>query len=247
MDRTEIRMTEDLYQRVSRERLYEQIADHVEELVSSGKLQQGDRLPPERELAERLGVARGVVREAVKLLGARGLVTVIPGRGTFIAEMSPDAISDHLGRFFRLGSKSHSDLNELRRILEVEIAFLAAQRATPADFEEMQQAIQAMDEYIESAEEYIVADMDFHLALAKAAQNEMFPLLIEVIADLLRESRQVIFQVSGAPQRGQLWHRRIYDAIERQDASAAREAMQQHMQQVAEDARASGYIENLAS
>jgi len=89
--------------------------------------------------------------------------------------------------------------------------------------------------------------MDFHLALAKAAHNEMFPLLIEVIADLLRESRQVIFQVSGAPQRGQLWHRRIYEAIERQDASAAREAMQKHMQQVAEDARASGYIENLAS
>jgi GntR family transcriptional repressor for pyruvate dehydrogenase complex len=224
--------------------LYEQIADHIEELVGAGKLRQGDRLPPERELAEKFGVARGVVREAVKLLGARGLVTIQPGRGTFIAKIGSDSISDHLGRFFRLGNKSHSDLNELRRILEVEIAFLAAQRANAEDLAEMCCAIQAMDDNITSAEKYIAADMDFHLALAKAAQNEMFPLLIEVLADLLRESRQMIFQVTGAPQRGQVWHRRIYAAVEKRDTQAAREAMQQHLQQVAEDAKASGYSEN---
>jgi GntR family transcriptional repressor for pyruvate dehydrogenase complex len=102
-----------------------------------------------------------------------------------------------------------------------------------------------MDENIEAPEEYIVADMDFHLALAKAAQNGMFPLLIEVLADLLRESRQMIFQVAGAPQRGQLWHRRICEAVGKQDAVAAREAMREHMQQVAEDAKASGYSEDL--
>jgi len=238
-------MTEDLYHRFSRERLYEQIADHVEELVGAGKLQQGDRLPPERELAEKLGVARGVVREAVKLLGARGLVTVQPGRGTFIAGISPDSISDHLGRFFRLGNKSHNDLNELRRILEVEIAFLAAQRAKAEDLAEMGCAIQAMDDNITSAEKYIAADMDFHLALAKAAQNEMFPLLIEVLADLLRESRQMIFQVTGAPERGQVWHRRIYAAVENHDTLGAREAMQQHLQQVADDAKANGSSETV--
>jgi GntR family transcriptional repressor for pyruvate dehydrogenase complex len=238
-------MTEDLYHRFSRERLYEQIADHIEELVCAGKLQQGDRLPPERELAEKLGVARGVVREAVKLLGARGLVTIQPGRGTFIAEISSDSISDHLGRFFRLGNKPHNDLNELRRILEVEIAFLAAQRAKAEDLAEMSCAIQAMDDNITSAEKYIAADMDFHLALAKAAENEMFPLLIEVLADLLRESRQMIFQVTGAPERGQVWHRRIYAAVEKHDTLGAREAMQQHLEQVADDAKASGYSENV--
>ncbi len=242
-----VKVDEDLYQRFPRERLYEQIADHIEGLVSSGKLQQGDRLPPERELAARLGVARGVVREAVKLLGARGLVTVMPGRGTFIAEISSDSISDHLGRYFRLGSNSHADLNELRRILEVEIAFLAAQRATPDSFEEMQQAILDMDQSIDIPEDYIAADMEFHLALAKAAQNEMFPMLIEVLADLLRESRKMIFQVAGAPKRGQLWHRRIYEAVKEHDAHAAREAMQQHMQQVAEDAKASGYSDALTT
>ena len=240
-------MAEDLYHRFTRERLYEQVADHIEDLVGAGKLQKGDRLPPERELAERLGVARGVVREAVKLLGARGLVTVEPGRGTFIAEIGADSISDHLGRYFRLGNKSHTDLNELRRILEVEIAFLAAQRATAEDITRLKQAIQEMDDNITSPEEYIAADMDFHLALATAAQNEMFPMLIEVLAGLLRESRQVIFQVAGAPERGQVWHRRICEAVQKQDTIAAQEAMQQHMQQVAEDAKAAGYLEDLNS
>jgi GntR family transcriptional repressor for pyruvate dehydrogenase complex len=240
-------MAEDLYHRFTRERLYEQVADHIEDLVGAGKLQKGDRLPPERELAERLGVARGVVREGVKLLGARGLVTVEPGRGTFIAEIGADSISDHLGRYFRLGNKSHNDLNELRRILEVEIAFLAAQRATAEDIARLKQAIQDMDDNIKSPEKYIAADMDFHLALATAAQNEMFPMLIEVLAGLLRESRQVIFQVAGAPERGQVWHRRICEAVEKQDTTAAQEAMQQHMQQVAEDARTSGYLEDLNS
>jgi DNA-binding FadR family transcriptional regulator len=72
----------------------------------------------------------------------------------------------------------------------------------------------------------------------------MFPLLIEVLADLLRESRQMIFQVTGAPQRGQVWHRRIYAAVEKHDTQAAQEAMRQHLQQVADDARASGYPKN---
>lgn len=240
-------MSEEFYYKFPRERLYEQVAQHVEELVSAGKLQQGDKLPSERELAERLGVARGVVREAVKLLGARGLVTVEPGRGTFIAEISSDSIVDHLDRYFRLGHRSHNDLNELRRILEGEIAFLAAQRAKAEDLAEMKQAIQEMDNNIEAPESYIDADMVFHLALARAAQNAMFPLLTEVLADLLRESRLMIFEVSGAPERGQAWHRKIYEAVEEQDADAAREAMRQHMLQVTEDAEASGNSQNLTS
>lgn len=235
-------MSEEIYHKFPREQLYEQIALHIEELVISGKLKQGDKLPPERELAEKFGVARGVIREAVKLLGARGLVVVKPGRGTFIAEISSDSIIEHLGRFFRLGHRSHSDLNELRSILESEIAYLAAQRATAKDLAEMKQTIQEMDENIDMPERYIDADMRFHLALARAAQNVMFPLLTEVLTDMLRESRLMIFQVSGAPDRGQAWHRKIYEAIEKRDAEVARETMRQHMEQVTEDANAAREI-----
>jgi GntR family transcriptional regulator, transcriptional repressor for pyruvate dehydrogenase complex len=226
-----------------RERLYEQVADYIEELVSDGQLRPGDKLPPERELAETLRVARGVVREAVKVLAARGLVTVKPGLGTFISEISTDAISGHLDRYFRLGNQSHSDLIELRQILEVEFAALAAERAQPEDLEAMRGAIEEMDRHIDRAQPYIDADQAFHLAIARAARNEMFPLLIEAVAGYLEASRLMIFQVSGAPQRGQAWHRKLYDAIERRDSAGARRAMREHMIQVATDVQAAGPME----
>ena len=118
------------------------------------------------------------------------------------------------------------------------MADLAAQRARPEDLREMKQAIDAMNANIASPEKYIEADLAFHLALAEATRNEMFPLLIAVMVDLLRQSRRMIFKVPGAPERGQAWHKLIYEAVKNGDALAARQAMQKHMQQVAEDTQA---------
>ena len=126
-------MIEDLYREFRHDPLYEKIALHIEDLVGSGKLQPGNRLPSERELAEGLGVGRGVVREAVKLLAERGLVTISRGRGTFVSQVDVKLYSEQLGRFFRRGGHSYNDLHEVRQILEVEIAGLAAQKATKED------------------------------------------------------------------------------------------------------------------
>ncbi len=233
-------MTEGLYHKFNRERLYEQVADHIDGLISDGRLQVGDRLPPERELAERLGVARGVVREAVKLLSVKGLVTVEPGRGTFVVDEGADSITDHINRLSRMGRLTLDELNEVRRILEVEIASLAAQRARPQDVADLWSAFDAMESHLDEPEEYITADQSFHLALARATQNQMFSLLIGVIVDALQESRRMIFQVSGAPARGQTWHRRIAEAIENEDPQAAAEAMRRHLAQIETDS-AAGY------
>lgn len=230
-----------------RERLYEQVADYIEDLVSSGQLRPGDKLPPERELAETLRVARGVVREAVKVLVERGLVTVKPGLGTYISEVSANAISDHLDRYFRLGNQSHSDLIELRQILEVEFAALAAQRAEAEDLAVLRAAVEEMQRNIDSAQLYIDADQEFHVAIARAARNEMFPLLLESVAGYLEASRLMIFKVPGAPQRGQDWHRELVAAIERRDAAGARHAMREHMTQVAADVQAAGPAEKSPS
>lgn len=230
-------MIDGLYRDFKRQRLYERIASHVEELIGSGTLQPGDQLPSERELAEGLGVGRGVVREAVKLLAERGLVTILPGRGTFVAELDTTVLLDQLSRFFKAGHSSYSDLNEIRAILEVEIAELAANRAGAEELDEMKQCLEEMESNISSPQRYVEADLAFHLALARATQNDVFSLLITVLTDLLRESRLMIFQVAGAPERGQTWHRLIYEAVKSGDASTARETMRNHMRQVTEDAR----------
>ncbi|MBI1879856.1 MAG: FadR family transcriptional regulator [Chloroflexi bacterium] len=233
-------MTEELYREFKHDPLYEKIALHIENLVSSGKLQPGDRLPSERELAEGWGVGRGVVREAVKLLAERGLVTISPGRGTFVSELDPKFHSEQLGRVFRRGGHSYSDLHEVRKILEVEIAGLAAQKATPQDLEKMSQAIEEMNaNLLPSAQvEFIKADTAFHAALAEATHNSVFPLLMDVLMDLLEEARFLMSQMPEVPARSQAHHILIFESVRQGDASAARQAMWQHTQQVAEDMEA---------
>lgn len=230
-------MTEELYREFKHDPLYEKIALHIESLVSSGKLQPGHRLPSERELAEGLGVGRGVVREAVKLLAERGLVTISPGRGTFVSGLDLKFHSEQLGRLFRRGGHSYSDLHEVRQILEVEIAGQAAQKATAADLEKMRRAIAEMDATVSpfTQVEFIKADRVFHAALAEATHNSVFPLLMDMLMELLEEPRFLMSQTPGVPVRSQTHHRLIFESVLQGDAAAARQTMWQHTQQVAED------------
>jgi GntR family transcriptional repressor for pyruvate dehydrogenase complex len=231
--------------KINRNPLYEQMAQYVEEMVSSGKLQAGDKLPPERELAASMSVSRTVVREAIKALAERGLVAIQPGQGVFVSAPNSNQISNQLARLFRLSGRSNDDLLAVRRILEVEIAGLAAGKGTDQELQDMRKAIDVMEEHIDSAESYVAADQDFHAALARATGNEILPILIEAFVDRLQESRRMIFRVHGAPQRGQVFHHAIYNAVTRGDAQAAREAMQQHLIQVEEDSKAGQQLSDL--
>jgi GntR family transcriptional repressor for pyruvate dehydrogenase complex len=223
--------------KITRERLSEQVVQQLQLLISAGELQPGDKLPAERQLAEQLGVSRTVIREAIKTLEQRGLVKVLTGSGTYVSQMDPQVIMESIGLFVQQRTTSVDHLNEVRRMLDIEIAGLAAQRATPQDLNDMIRAIEDMDNSLDSPDEYIEADLAFHQALARATRNELFLLLLEVMVDLLRASRRMIFQLRGAPGRGQIWHRLIYKAVEQGDEAAAREVMGKHMQQVTEDAK----------
>ncbi|HET7378238.1 MAG TPA: FadR/GntR family transcriptional regulator [Anaerolineae bacterium] len=227
-----------MYQAIQSERLYEQIVQQIEKRFLSGDLKVGDRLPPERELAEQFGVSRTAVREAVKALRQRGLVEIQPGRGTFITNGASEAVRHSLGLLMKIaGSDASPDLIEVREIIEPEIAALSAMRATEDHIAAMQEAIAKMDTALQDPDKYIEADLDFHLVLAEATQNTLIPTLIDSIVDLLREQRARIFRVAGGPQRGQVYHKRILDAIIRHDAAAAREAMRAHLQQVSQDSQ----------
>jgi GntR family transcriptional repressor for pyruvate dehydrogenase complex len=227
-----------MYQAIQSERLYEQIVQQIEKRFLNGDLKVGDRLPPERELAEQFGVSRTAVREAVKALRQRGLVEIQPGRGTFITNGASEAVRHSLGLLMKIaGIDASPDLIEVREIIEPEIAALSAMRATEDHIAAMQEAIAKMDTALQDPDKYIEADLDFHLVLAEATQNTLIPTLIDSIVDLLREQRARIFRVAGGPQRGQVYHKRILDAIIRHDAAAARESMRAHLQQVSQDSQ----------
>lgn len=229
-----------VYRAVKTSRLYEQIVQQVEESILKGQLKPGDQLPAERDLAQRFGVSRTAVREAVKALREKGLVEAYTGRGTFVTNGTSQAIRQSLNLIIKISQQEGSlHLAELRRILEPEIAALAAPRIEEQLLTTMREAVAAMDRNLHDREAYIEADLDFHLALAEAADNPLILALIDSIVGLLREQRTRIFEVDGGPERGQFHHKRILEAIERRDADAARDAMRAHLEQVREDSSAS--------
>jgi GntR family transcriptional regulator, transcriptional repressor for pyruvate dehydrogenase complex len=225
-----------MYKVVQTSRLYELIVRQIEASIERGALKAGDQLPAERELAVQFGVSRTAVREAMKALREKGLVEAFPGRGTFVTNETSNSIWLTFDRIIRDDQREGaSHLVEVREVLEPEIAALSAVRASEEDREELRRALGIMDNAMDDPEQYIEADLDFHLALAEAAANPIILSLIDSIVGLLREQRMSIFRVPGGPDRGQYHHRRILDAIEKHDPVRARAAMREHLQQVRQD------------
>src|SRR5229473_726154 len=229
-----------VYKVVRTSRLYEQIVQQIEASVLNGTLKPGDQLPAERELAQSLGVSRTAVREAVKALREKGLVEAYSGRGTFVTDGTSQAARQSFDLMVKIGQQEGAPhLAELRLILEPGIAALAAVRVKEEDLAAMREAVAVMDRAQDDPEAYIEADLDFHLALAETVANPLILSLIDSIVGLLREQRIKIFNVEGGPQRGQVHHKRILEAMERRDAEMARTAMRAHLEQVREDSKAS--------
>lgn len=225
------------YLPVHSRRLYEKIVEQIQSQIVGGKLRPGDRLPAERDLAEKFHVSRTAVREAVKTLREKGLVEGHPGRGTFVTDGTASAMRGSLGLMMKIGgTNGASNLAEVREIFEPEIAALAAKNATKEQIALMREAVAAMDEKLNDAEAFVEADLNFHLALARATQNTLIPSLIDPIVDLLREERKGTFQRGGA-LHGQQHHKRILEAISQRNAEAARAAMRAHLKQVRKDGK----------
>jgi DNA-binding FadR family transcriptional regulator len=227
-----------MYSPIQSSKVFEQIAEQIEKRILNGELRSGDRLPTERELSEQFHASRTAVREAMKTLAQRGLVDMRPGRGTIVIDGTSQAMRDSLGLMMRVGQAgSSASLVEVREIIEPEIAALAAVRATDEEIAAMREAVRVMDANLNEANAFIAADNDFHRALATGTQNVLILTLVDSIVDLLSEQRKQIFFTRGAPERGQIHHKRILDSVVRRDAEAAREAMRAHLQQVRKDVK----------
>jgi GntR family transcriptional repressor for pyruvate dehydrogenase complex len=136
--------TRDIYQQVARGSLTEQVVYQIEELVLSGDRSQGEKLPSQRDLAARLGVSPTVIREAVRVLEQKGLLDARAGSGTYVSALAPEACSEILRLLFKQGARPFEHLHEARRVLEIEIAGMAAARAQPHYIEQMDAAIMRM-------------------------------------------------------------------------------------------------------
>jgi GntR family transcriptional regulator, transcriptional repressor for pyruvate dehydrogenase complex len=216
--------------------LRDRAADQILDMVVSGGLDRGERLPPERELCARLNVSRTVVREALNLLEARGLISIEHGRGAVISGGNTDAVRDTLGLILRVRPKALWELLEIRKILEVEIAGLAAERVEEEDVRAMRVQLERMAASIDAPKGYVDADVEFHTLLAGAARNGVLLTMLEPIVDLLRASRRVsASRRPGSALRALGEHEEILRKVEIGDAKGARRKMSAHLANTAKD------------
>ena len=216
-----------------------QATQQIRELIRAGELKKGERLPSERELGERMGVSRTVVREAIKMLGASGYVKVRMGVGSFVAEDPINILEDPLSYSNDPESKKIDDLHQVREVLEPAVAALAAQNATLEDIYKLEAAVLDMEQNLSNGYRYIEADKQFHVALAEATKNSIFTILLNSIVDLLQEARRLAISTPGAGERSSRYHRQILEAVKNRDAEEAINAMSEHMQQTERDTNAS--------
>lgn len=213
-------------------RLYEEIARDLTEEIVHGRYAPGEFLPTEQELATVYGASRNVVREALKVLIARGLLEMLHGRGSRVLPHQHWQMQDQLIRLMREDPRVPRDLLTLRRILEVEIALLAAQQATPEQIAEMQDTIDRMRTCSDQPEECTKHDVRFHQLLAEATGNVLLPLVLEPVGQLLLASRLATIHNPGAVERSVSAHTEILGCIAARDADGAVQAMRHHLQQV---------------
>jgi GntR family transcriptional regulator, transcriptional repressor for pyruvate dehydrogenase complex len=214
---------------------------HVRSLLERGELSPGDRLPAERSLALQTGVSRSSVRIGLRALSAMGVIQSRHGSGTFITDGPPALESEPLQFLAALHGVNRVPMFEARRLLEVGVAGLAAQRATSSDLVAMAEEITSMFASLDDAQAFLVHDIRFHRALAAASGNPILASLVEMVSGLFYESRKANVHRARDLRESAEMHRRIYHAVRGRDADAARGAMDGHLSlseqaQVAEEA-----------
>lgn len=225
-----------MFKPVKIKKIYEEVIEQIKKLIIDGKLQPGDKLMSERELAETLGVSRASVREAFSALEMMGIITIRPGEGSFVRQASYEGMLEPLSFLLQIDIDNVMQLLEVRKILEVEIAALAAVRATKEDIEDIRRALNKMVDEVNAGEIGDVADAEFHFAVVKAAHNPILVTLINTISDLMaktvRFSRRQIFLVENMPNALYDSHCLIFQAIVDGKSQQARSLMHEHLTMV---------------
>lgn len=219
---------------IERRKVYELLAERLVAQISHHTLRPGDPLPTERELSQSYRVGRSSVREALRILESKGLIKSV-ANGAFVVAEYANPLNSSLDLLLTLQEASLRELFEVRKILEVEYAGLAAIRRSDEDREAMGEAIDEMVAGLSAQDRYIAADLRFHLTVAGATGNRIALHMMQAIRAPLQHALASIYHIPGSPQRSIEQHRRILEAVAARDAAAARHRMREHLLKVEHD------------
>ncbi len=208
-----------------------EIVSQIERAIFSAQLSPGDRLQSERELAEEFGVSRITVRDALRVLEARGLIRVKVGAsgGAFVAESNADNVAESISTMVLLRRMTLSELAEARTVVETATAELAAQRWGPEHLRRLEETVERGKRVVREGAPHTEASMEFHVALAEAARNELLSATVRAYRDLLMQTLHDMRDVRSA-RTTQKAHEEILEVVRSRDAEAARRLMLAHLQ-----------------
>ncbi len=222
-----------MFKPIRRKRLYVEVLEQIQQLLAEGTLKPGDRLTSERELANRLGVSRSSIREALSALDLMGILESRPGEGTFVRAEPAEEVYKPLALMLLLEKKNNYDVLEIRKILEAESAFLAAERAKKENLEKMEKCLFEMEKDIELGTVREEPNAMFHLFVAESTQNKVMEKLMHAVIDLvvfsMKASREKMLRKPGNREKLYTQHQEIYRAIAARDPVAARNKMCEHL------------------
>lgn len=210
-------------------KIYEKVVEEIKDQISKGILEQGDPLPPERQLMDDLGVSRSSLREAFRVLESLGLIESLPGKGRFVRRCRGTGI---LGSKVPLADEAILELVEARRVLEPVIAAEAAKHANSADLTKMRRLLTATGEDVESLVHRAECDYAFHLLLAESTHNFIYVNIIKMTFNLIMATHERIYTLLDDKHIFLQEHEMVYDAIIARNHSLAADITTRHIDRV---------------
>jgi len=221
-----------MFKPIKKAKVYEEIVSKIKDMVEKGRFKSGDQLPVERELAEVFRVSRSSVREALRSLESQGFIESRQGDGTYIASQPIEALVSPLASVIFTEKDDQMELFEMRRMIEPDLAYLAAERATEEEIDMMGKVLDLQEEMIARGESGTDVDKNFHYIMARAAKNKVLLRIADNVIDLLAESREQYLQVEGRPQKSILRHREVLEAIRAREPGRAEKCMLEHLMDI---------------
>jgi GntR family transcriptional regulator, transcriptional repressor for pyruvate dehydrogenase complex len=216
---------------LARSTLAEQVASHLRDHIAKNQLRPGDPLPAELELSQALGVSRGIVREASRLLVAAGLINVASGRRSRVQPLQDRVIKGFFDHALATEQATTLQVLEMRQALEVAAAGYAARRRDPEDIARLERIAHALREHVEDIPRFVEHDVHFHLALADATGNPFFKLFLSSIREIMAQSMKVGL-ISRRSQReidiSLEAHEEVFERVRAGEPEAAEHAMRRH-------------------
>jgi GntR family transcriptional repressor for pyruvate dehydrogenase complex len=218
------------FEAIPRNKVYREVARQLERRITE-ELKPGDLLPPERELVQMLGVSRGSVRDAIRSLELMGLLEPRQGIGTVVRD--PASVpANPLAAVLLERQRTVAELLDVRKMIEPPLAGRAALHVSTNELDDMEQILLRQEATVHRGELAIDEDSEFHYSIALASDNRVVLKVVDVLMDLLKETRERSLQVEGRQQKSLAGHRRILAALKQGNAQAAEAAMRRHLQEI---------------